>query len=533
MNQRVSAPLGAIVSLAWLLAGTWTVPAQAVSPRTLRIGLQDLPGTLDPAIASSVTAIALSHACYGTLVGFDDRARPVPALAERFEPRDGGTCWRFTLRNGLRFHDGRPLESADVVATFERLLDPATHASGASFFQDVVGARDRLAGRAPSVAGLRSLDARTIEIRLDRPDASFLARVATSFAGIVPRGTPPGRSWDTLPAGSGPMRVVSHRLGEPVVLERVATSPLARGLRVDRLEVITGLTESLEAMRFERGELDAIGALRAIGGAEFARLRPDPRFASGVHESPDLAVHYLGLNTRMPPFDDPRVRRAAFAAIDRTRLIRLYNGRGRPAARFVPPGLQASATDAAVNRPSPELARRLLAEAGHPGGVESELVTSSSATPLRVAQALQQDLAQAGIRVRLRSLALPAFLACVGRENQAPCFTGNWTADYPDAGNFLVPLFASSAIQPVNTLNRTFLSDAPLDRLLALGTRTTAPEGRMAAWRQAEDRLLTTAAVVPLIHPLRCVLVQPRVTRWRMHPVWPLDLEGIELEGPR
>ena len=525
--------VAALLLVASGIGAVWPTPSRAAHVWTLRIGLQDLPGTLDPAIASSVSAIALSHACYGTLVGFDERARPVPALAERFEPREGGRSWVFTLRRDLHFHDGRPLDSTDVVATFRRLLDPETHASGASFFQDIRGARERLAGRGTALPGVTALDTRTVRIDLERPDASFLARVATSFGGIVPRGTPPGRSWDHLPAGSGPMRLVSHRLGEPVVLERVPDSPLATNLRVDRLEVVTGLTEALEAMRFERGEIDAIGVLRAIGGAEFARLRPDPRFAEGVHEGPDLAVHYLGLNTRMAPFDDPHVRQAAFAAIDRDRLVRLYNGRGRPAVRFVPPGLQPPGQASGRLRPDLARARRLLREAGHPTGVETELVTSSSATPLRVAQALQQDLAQAGIRVRIRSLALPAFLACVGRENQAPCFTGNWTADYPDAGNFLVPLFSTSAIQPVNALNRTFLSDAPLDRLLELGTLAVSPGERAEAWRRAEDRLLACTAVVPLIHPLRCVLVQPHVRRWRMHPVWPLDLEGIDLEATR
>ena len=522
---------GAALSLA-LWGAAWASPSAAeASTRCLRIGLQDLPGTIDPAIASSVSAIALSHACYGTLVGFDPLARPVKALAERFHTMDGGKTWTFTLQPGLRFHDGRPLEAADVVATFQRLLSPETHASGASFFLDIRGARDFLGGRTERLDGVRARDRRTVEFELDARDASFLARLATSYGGIVPRGTPPGRSWDALPVGSGPMRVISHRLGEPVTLERVPGSPLAGPLHIERLQIVTGLTEALEAMRFERGELDAIGVLRSVGSAEYARLRHDSRFA--VREGADLAIHYLGMNTQMPPFDDIRVRQAAEAAIDRERLIRLYNGRGRAANRFVPPGLRPSAETTAARPPDRDLSRRLLRAAGHPSGLDTELVTSNAATSLRVAQALQQDLSQVGIRTRIRSLALPAFLACVGRRDQAPCFTGNWTADYPDAGNFLSPLFSTSAIQPVNSLNRTFLSDARLDGLLAQAIAMIDATARMQAYQVAEDRLLACKPVVPLVHPTRVVLLQRRVKQWRIHPVWPLDLEGIDLEASR
>lgn len=515
----------ALILAAWLLFAS----AAHARPQVLRLGLQDNPSTLDPALASNVPAIGVSHWLYNGLVTFDSAARIVPDLAERYAMSPDGKRYTFTLRKGVRFHDGRPLTSKDVRYSLTRLLRPETKSPGASFYRAIVGAPEALDGKTGTIAGLSAPDARTVVISLREAQPTFLQVLGLNYAAIVPEGAPEVGDFAKHPIGTGPFRLKEYLSGQRLVFER---NPhyFKPGLpKLAAVELQLGLNEQVEALRFERGDLDAIGLLRAIGAADYARLASNPAWRGRFLTKPDHATYYVGMNNRLKPFDDPRVRRAVAMAIDKRRIVRLVNGRGVPAEGFLPPTLPGSNPHVKGHPHDPARARALLAEAGYPEGFATTYWCSNSQTALKIAQSIQYDLSGIGIKATLRPLAFPMFLAAVGREGNVPLFTGNWSQDFPDPANFLGTIFSSRAIRPVNSLDTTFFSDPTVDRLLDKAAGTLAEPERFGLYRKVEGRVLDLAPVAPLFHPVRFALAQPAVKGLELHPVWPVDAERLEV----
>ncbi|MBO9542476.1 ABC transporter substrate-binding protein [bacterium] len=517
-----------ILALALVLS-TVASPGAWAKPGTLRLGLQDRPSTLDPALASNVPAIAVSHWLYNGLVTFDDKARIVPELAERYQVSKDGKVLEFTLRKGVRFHDGKPLTSADVAYSLTRLFWPETKSPGSSFYRAIAGSEEVLAGSTRTLSGISTPDAETVVIRLSAPQPTFLQVLGLNYAAIVPQGAGERPGFSQAPVGTGPFRFGTAVTGERIEFSR---NPhyFKPGLpKLDGITLQLGLNEQVETLRFERGELDAIGLLRGIGAAEYARLARDPRHREHFITGPDMATYYVGMNTRMTPFNDPRVREAVAMAIDKAKIVRLVNGRGLVSQGFLPPGLPGATPDRKTYPYDPARAKQLLAEAGYPNGFESTYWCSSSQTSLKTAQAIHHDLAKVGIRLKLKPLAFPTFLAGVGREKMAPIFSGNWSQDFPDASNFLGTIFSKHAIRPVRSLNTTFFEDDLTNRLLDQAAITPDDTARFGLYQQAERRVMKLAPVVPLYHPMRSVLARPEVSGLVLHPVWPVDAERISV----
>lgn len=512
------------VLLALTLSGCMTAH---VKPHTLHLGLQDTPSTLDPALASNVPAIGVSHWLYNGLMGFDADGKVMNDLAESYSVDHSGKHYTFKLRKGVRFHDGRPLTSEDVKYSLTRLFWPETKSPGSSFYRSIIGAPDVLAGRSRVLLGVSAPEPDVVEIALAEPQATFLQLLGLNFAAIVPANAPANFSLN--PIGTGPFRFKRLIRGQRLVLEKNPHYFKPAQPRLAGIEVELGLNEQVEALRFERGELDAIGLFRTIGPADFARLTSSKQWGSRFQTKPDHATYYVGMNTQMAPFSDARVRQAVAMAVDKAKLVRLVNGRGVPATAFLPPTLPGADPAIKGHGQDPAKARELLAKAGFPQGFSTTYWCSNSQIALKIAQSVQQDLAAIGIQTTLKPLAFPTFLAGVGREKNAPIFSGNWSQDYPDPENFLGTLFSSHAIKPVNSVNTTFFRDARVDDLLDLAARTPQASRRFDLYHQAEQRMLELSPVVPLFHPKRYVLAQPWVKGLVLHAVWPVDAENIEV----
>ncbi len=203
--RRGGGPIPGALALAALAAAALAVAACAPAPRAaspdrpLRIALHGAPSSLDPHLQSEVPAqIVLGH-IYDSLVNFDVRLRPVPSLAESWENPDALT-WRFHLRQGPKFHDGRPLEVEDVVYTLERARRHA---------------RSRQAGALVAVSSIRRVGERTIELRTDLPYPILLNKLAT--LSIILQGAP---DEIVAPVGTGPYKLV-RRTADAIELEAV------------------------------------------------------------------------------------------------------------------------------------------------------------------------------------------------------------------------------------------------------------------------------------------------------------------------
>lgn len=504
-------------------------PSPGSSQAILRLGLQDPPTTLDPAVAYNIPAIGVSHQMFNGLVTFDHEAKIAADLAETWTVSPDGREYRFTLREGVRFHDGTPLSSADVKASLERVLRPETKSPGASFYRVIEGAPEVIAGKSEHASGLQTPSPREVAIRLSAPQPYFLQLLAMGFGSVVPKAHANDPDFGKKPVGTGPF--VFDRLipGQRITLKKNPHYFKPNQPQLDGIEVLLGLNEQVETLRFERGDLDVLGVFRNIGAADYVRLSKDPKWKGQFLEAADNSIHYLGLNTGMKPFDNPKVREAVARSIDKSKLVTLLNGRAVPAQGMLPPSLPGHDPAHQGYPYSPDAARKLLAEAGYPQGFETVYWTSNSQTSLKVAQQIQQDLAQVGIRAELKPLAFPTLLAGVSRPGTAPMFGGNWSQDYPDPSNFLPTLFHSRQIKPSHSVNTTYFKDALTDRMLDEAEGLPGEAERFARYQRAQARIIAQSPVVPLYHPKNVDLVQPWLEGYRIHPVWPLDAAGLSI----
>jgi len=146
------------------------------------------PSTLDPAMARETGSVGYIMQIFSGLVTFDESMNLVPDIAENWETDNTGTIYTFHLREGVTFHDGRPVTAADFKYSWERACDPATGSETAgTYLNDIIGAVEMLAGNAQEMAGVLALDDHTLRVAIDQPRAYFLSKLAQPVAFVVNR----------------------------------------------------------------------------------------------------------------------------------------------------------------------------------------------------------------------------------------------------------------------------------------------------------------------------------------------------------
>jgi ABC-type transport system substrate-binding protein len=497
--------------------------------KVLRVGLQDGVRSLDPAIGYDVPSWAVAHLLYNTLVTYDRLGQVVGDLATHWRVDATGLVYDFVLPPGLTFHDGRPCRARDVVYSFQRLFDPATRSPGAAFYTDILGASERLAGQVTTPLGIVAIQPDQLRITLKRANPIFLQLLAMPFVSVVPEGVA-GAQLARRPIGTGPFRFEKWVVGQRVIVRRRARQHERAAYFLDGVSFELGLNESLEVLKFEKGELDLIGALRGVSSADFVRLKDDARFGKRMVTGTHAAFHYVTINCEVAPFDRPLVRQAVAQAIDKRKLIRLINGRGVVAQGILPPTLPGFDPSLRGWAYSPAAAREALAKAGLSQGFDTTYYCTTNDTQRRIAQAISQDLAAIGIRVRIKSLALPTYLEAKSTRGRVPIGSGNWSADYLDPSNFLSTMFHSRNIRSMGSLNDSFYRNQAVDDWLNRGERNAGFDERMRSFRAAERLIVRDAAVVPLYFPLTAQFHAPWVRNHQLHPVWGLMVEDLDME---
>ena len=500
---RPSLTLLALACLLLLIA----VPAMAQDP-DYRRPLGNDPATLDPPRISDIYGRSVAQQIFDGLVTFDQTLAITPALAEHWTSSRDGLTWTFSLRKGVRFHHGREVTADDVVYSFTRLLDPRLKSSAAETFWVIKGAREFSDGRAATVAGLRVIDAYTVQITLTEAFAPFVTALAMGHAKIVPRDVveAAGTDFGARPVGTGPFRFVSWERGRSITLAAnrdYFDGPPRLGRVIYRI--------------FPGEQRDAVYAEFVKGSLEDSPV-PTRDHDSVVHapgrlyvKRPMFNLRFYGLNVRTKPLDDRRVRQAIVHAIDRAGIIRdVFHGRYDLAHSILPlgtlgynPGVRPLAHD-------PVRARALLAEAGHPGGAGLPPVTIwSGARTERLLEEhgrIVKDLGAVGIRAAYQyETDWPKFSRLV-TEGRAPMFLYSWSADIPDPDNFLSSLFHSRSAR-----NYTGYANAVVDNLLLTARNERDVHRRVNLYRQAEQAVLEDASVLPVWHSSYERLFQPWV----------------------
>ncbi len=278
----------------------------AEDPSAVVMIIESSPNNLDLRQGTDAQSERVGELIFDALVRKDEHYELQPWLATSWEQPDALT-WVFHLRDGVRFHDGRPLEASDVAYTIESLIDGSlvTAKSGSFATVERVETKDRL----------------TVIVHMKRPDEGLLFNVSDGLFGVVPRGS--GKDFGLHPVGSGPFQFVSAVQDKEVILERnqdywaTATEVPAGARRVERVrfEVVPDAITS--ALELKKGSADLASNVVTLDMVHTLESAPNLRVESGAG-SP---VVYVTFNVTDPLLKDKRVRQAVACAIDRQAIV--------------------------------------------------------------------------------------------------------------------------------------------------------------------------------------------------------------------
>ncbi len=493
----------------------------ANKPAVFRV-YQESPNTLDPALAADSYASCVIAQIYSPLVGLTSDLEPTPQVAESWTISRNGRRYIFHIRPGVRFHHGREVTAQDFEYSLTRLFREPFLSNGlaANYLDAIEGARDFVNGRTNKIRGIRALDKKRLEITLVRPYSSLLAALAMDQTSVVPREIAESRGGlERRPTGTGPFRFV-RRDGSQVVLA------------ADR-EYFMG-QPGIDSLVFfaPHGDVIAQGAEALLEGhatlsqlpiARIEEFRARPGIS--VLKWNDLSLAFIGMNTRMPPLNDPRVRQAIALSMDRQGILNVRPEGKTLTTGILPPGLPGYAPAQKAYMHDLEAAKSLLEEAGygprHPLPPLTLWRSISSNSPRSADTVLVRSLAQAGIRVKLRYESWANLDRAITGRN-AQLFSLSWVADIPDPDTFLRALFYSTSSSNYFGFRSQFV-----DSLLDVAGDTADPEVRMMANRRAEEAILLAAPFVPLYHTASFIGIRDDVAGLEMNP---LGISTIQVE---
>lgn len=470
---------------------------------------KDDVSTLDPAIGYDWQNWSMIKSLFDGLMDYEPGTTVLKKdLAEDYTITDGGKTFTFTLRKGVKFHNGRELTAEDVKYSLDRVTNPATQSPGAGFFGSIEGYDAMASGEADSLSGVTVIDPYTVEIKLSRPDATFLHVMAINFSSIVPKEVVEeyGPDFGKHPVGSGAFKLADWTLGQSLTFERNADYWHEGVPKLDQITFEIGLEPIVALLRLQQGQADIPGD--GIPPAKFLEVTSDPAYKDFVIEGGQLHTGYITMNVKMPPFDNVKVRQAVNMAINKDRAVRIINGRAVPANQPLPPTMPGYAPDYKGYAYDPEAAKALLAEAGFADGFETELYVYNTDPNPRLAQSFQQDLAAIGIKAEIRSLAQANVIAAGGEPDQAPMIWSGgmaWIADFPDPSNFYGPILGcDGAVQ--GGWNWSWYCNAELDAKAVEADAMTDPAmaaEREAKWREIYLSIMEDAPWVPVFNEQR------------------------------
>jgi len=535
-----SSPIFAL-SLACLavLAGACArreTPVQAGNrDQVLHLGNGSEPRDLDPPIVVSFNDFNIVVALFEGLTAIDETtSQPIPAAAERWETSADGLVWRFHLRSGARWSNGDPLTARDFVFGIHRALSPRLASEYAYVLFPIRNAQAFNAGQLAdfSQVGVRAPDDHTLEVTLAHP-TPYLASAATlpawfpahraSIERLGPfddRAVPWTRP-DTLVC-NGPFLLKEWSPGSRVVVDRNPDYWDAARVRLTRIVFYPIENASTQEAAFRSGQLHVTSDVPLSKIAVYRRDQPGI-----LRIDPFLDTAFLRFNTGRKPFTDPRVRQALARAFDREALVRdVALGGQQPAHCLTPPGLPDYTPRAGIPDDFAD-ARRLLAEAGYPGGrgfprVEIQFPTLE--LNQRMLETVQQMWRrELGIEVGLANKEQRVWLSDERLRNYDISFA-HWMGDYVDPSTYL-ELFTTDSGN-----NSTGWSNPGYDRLIAEAGSTMDPARRSELYQRAEALLLEEAPIAPVFFGTRVYLCNPAVKHWRPALLGLHQYKGVYLE---
>ena len=485
----------------------------------LTVAIQSDFPSFDPDVAVSYEDWIVCNQMYNALYQFDKDGNMYPDLAADFPTiSEDGLVYIIPIKQGVNFHDGSELTAEDVKYSLERTLIPEVKSWGPRFMANVLGAQDVLDGKTTDLKGVEVLDKYTVKITLQTPQAVFISNLVVGPSLIVPKEYVEKvglEEFSWRPVGTGPYKFVEYIPGQRLTLAANYDFYGERGPYIETIEHLIGIDPSLAVLKLEAGEIDAM--FDDIPPAEFVSMTTEDRWKDYVTSGTVYYTGWVGMNTRMEPFTDKRVRQAVAMAINRERLVKLAQGTIVPAKSLLPPGTAGYNPDVGWDYDLVR-AKELLAEAGYPDGFTTELYARETPILQIIAQAVQQDLSLIGITVEIRTVATAAWYGLTG-EGKVPMGVTGKGANYPDPFDWFSFCMCVQAYE--GTRYPAWYCNPELDGLVEEAETLAAyPEERIAKYQEAENILIEDSPRAFLYYGKKYVAHSPDLKGFYIHPIY-------------
>ncbi|MDO9090128.1 MAG: ABC transporter substrate-binding protein [Burkholderiaceae bacterium] len=530
-----SRPLRTLCALAVPLLIALT-PAAA---KTLVYCAEGSPENFYPGINTTGTSFDANEPIYNRLVEFERGGTRVgPGLAERWEISKDGLVYTFHLRRGVKWHNHRAFKPTrdfnadDVLFAFERQWrenDPyfKVTSQNHSYFNDM--------GMPKLLKSVEKVDDMTVRITLTKPEAPFLSNLAMPYAAVQSKeyaiamlkaGTP--ERIDQDPIGTGPFYLVQYQ--KDAVL-RYKAFPAYWGGKAKIDDLVYSITPdaSVRWAKLQKGECHV---MPYPNPADLPAIRRDPNVT--VLEQPGLNVGYLAYNTTKKPFDDVRVRKAINMAINKKAIIdAVYLSTGVAAKNPIPP-TQWSYNDAIKDDPfDPVAAKKLLADAGFPNGMSTDLWAMPVQRPYnpnarRIAELMQADLAKIGVKAEIKSFEWGEYRKRMQAGEHQMGMLG-WTGDNGDPDNFLNTLLGCDSAKG-NGSNVAKFCYKPFEDLVSKAKTVSSQAERAKLYQRAQVIFKEQAPWFTIAHAVQLKPVRKEVVDFKLSPFGRHNFYGVDIK---
>ena len=498
-NETPAASSAPAASTASPSSSPSTAPAE---PVTVKIALGSEPDNLDPMLSAATDTSSVMMNVFEGLMGFSQKGEFIPAIAESYTISPDNLTYTFSLKSGIKFHDGKDCTAKDVKYTYERLAG----LTGDKPLNSVLNA---------VLASVETPDDSTVVLTLKQVDAGFMSKATISIAEAGYENN------STKPIGTGPYKFVEYIQGQKIVLEKntAYTTIAERAPSIDKVEFVIMTDENAKLMALKSGSLDIAGISAPNAGALGEGFN--------IIQGPQNMVQVLALNNSVKPLDSLQVRQAISYAINKDEIIgAVVDGNGTRVESFLSPSMATYYNDklTAYNTDI-EKAKSLMKEAGYENGFDLTItVPSNYQVHVDTAQVIKDQLDQIGINVTIELVEWAQWLEGVytNRDYQTTIIGHSGKLDPQDFLNRFTSTYAK------NYFNFT---NADYDKLVAAAAATTDISERALYYKECQQFLADQAASVFIQDPHIIFAISDKLEGLQIYPVTFFNLSDLHVKS--
>jgi oligopeptide transport system substrate-binding protein len=504
-------------------APSLTQGPQLAKDQTLHVLLDDQPRSLDPGQTQYLYETAVLRAISEPLLKpTADMNGVVTAAAQSYDVSSNGTVFVFHLRRAAQYWDGVPVKAQDFVYAWQRLIDPRLAAPNETFFASAVLNGDKVSALDPQrdaarldaalgTLGLKAVDDYTFQVTLSRPDPAF------TWLAALPAGAPirqdvvakSGDKWAAAPETlitNGPFRVT-----EMVANDHLKVVPNTHywGARptLTAIDFVVVNDGAAALAKFKNGTLDMID----VQPAQAAVVASDAKLGQALVKTPSLTVFWIVFRVDSPPLNNPKVRLALAAAIDRSAFVaQIFQGQAMPAETFIPKGMHGYSPglgspqkfDVAQARAAMSASGMTAAQLS---GVKFSYDQSSDFGKATATFVRDQLKANLGIDIALEALDTNTLSSRLSSGDFQIAGPSGWTADFPDPSDWFDYFLTTSSN------NVAFYQNQQYDNFVRVASSDLQAARRDQEYQQAQQMLVGDAPVAFLAQTVNWNLVRPYV----------------------